>query len=104
MTNSIIYTHILRKMLVVLKNAVFKQLSILCLKRVFVLIKAVIRNNGIICTVSALIASMAYSIIFLGASIRRVFPSVIFLSRDVAPVSAMCIVSSTSSICSTLFC
>ena len=42
---------------------------------------------------------MATSIIFLSAGTRRVFPVEIFLSRDVAPVSAICIVSSTSSIC-----
>ena len=47
---------------------------------------------------------MAASIIFLSAGTRRVFQVEIFLSRDVAPVSAMCIVSSTSSICSSSFC
>ena len=47
-----------------------------------------------------LIASMAASIIFLSAGTRRVFPAEIFLNRDVAPVSAICMVSSTSSICS----
>ena len=40
------------------------------------------------------------SIIFLSAGTRRVFPVEIFLNRDVAPVSAICMVSSTSSICS----
>ena len=55
-------------------------------------------------TVSVLIASMAASIIFLSACTRRVFPVEIFLSRDVAPLSAMCIVSSTSSICSSSVC
>ena len=47
-------------------------------------------NNSIIYTVSVLIASMAASIIFLSAGTRRVFPVEIFLSRDVAPVSAIC--------------
>ena len=50
-----------------------------------------------------LIASMASSIIFLSAGTRRGFP-VEVLSRDVSPVSAMCIVSSTSSICSSSIC
>ena len=57
----------------------------------------------IIVTVSVLISPMAASIIFLGACTRRVFPVDIFLSKDVAPVSATCIVSSTSSVCSSLF-
>ena len=61
---------------------------------------AVIRENSIIYTVSVLIASMAASIIFLRAGTRRVFPAEILLSSDVAPLSVMCIVSSTSSICS----
>ena len=47
---------------------------------------------------------MAASIIFLGAGTRRVFPAEIFLTRDVAQVSAMFIVSGTSSICSSLLC
>ena len=47
-----------------------------------------------------LIASMAASIIFLSAGTRRVFTAEIFLNRDVAPVSAIWMVSSTSSICS----
>ena len=47
---------------------------------------------------------MAESIIFLGAGTRRVFPVEIILSSDVAPVSTMCIVSSTSSICSVSVC
>ena len=68
------------------------------------LIRAVIRKNSIIYTVSVLIASMAASIIFLSAGTRRVFPVEIFLNRDVVPLSAMCIVSSTSSICSSSFC
>ena len=54
--------------------------------------------------VSVLIASMAASIIFLRAGTRRVFPVEIFLSREVAPLSAICIVSSTSSICSSFCC
>ena len=54
----------------------------------------------IIYTVSVLIASMAVSIIFLSAGSRRVFPVEFLLGSDVAPVSAMWIVSSTSSICS----
>ena len=62
--------------------------------------RAVIRNNNIIYTLSVLIAS----IIFLSAGTRRVFPVEIFLIRDVEPVSAMCIVSCTSSICSSSFC
>ena len=62
--------------------------------------RAVIRNNIIIYTVSVLIVFMAASIIFLSAGSRRVFPVEIFLSRDGAPMSAMFIVSSTSS----LFC
>ena len=47
---------------------------------------------------------MAASIIFLRAGTRRVFPVEIFLSREVAPLSAICIVSSTSSICSSFCC
>ena len=61
-------------------------------------------NNSIIYRVSVLIASMAASIIFLSAGTRRVFPEEIFFSRDVAALSANCIVSSTSSICSSLCC
>ena len=55
-------------------------------------------------TVSELIASMAASIIFLSACSRRVFPVEIFLSRDVTPLSAIFIVSSTSSICFSSVC
>ena len=69
-----------------------------------VLIGAVIRNTSIIYTVSVLITSMAASIMFLSTGTRRVFPFEIFLGRDVAPVSAMRIVFSASSICSSLFC
>ena len=58
-------------------------------------------NNIIIYTVSALIASMAASIIFLSAGTTRVFPVELFLSRDVALVSVMYIVSS---ICPSMFC
>ena len=54
--------------------------------------------------VSVLIVSMASFIIFLSAGTRRVFPVEILLSRDVSPVTAMCIVSSTSSICSSSVC
>ena len=61
-------------------------------------------KNIIIYRVSALIGSMAASIIFLSAGTRRVFSVEIFLIMDVAPVTAMFIVSSTSSICSSLFC
>ena len=61
-------------------------------------------NNIIIYTVNALLASMVDSIIFLSAGTRRVFPVEIFLSRDVAPVSAMFIASSTSSICPSMLC
>ena len=61
-------------------------------------------NNSIIYRVSVLIASMAASIIFLSAGTRRVFPVEIFLSRDVAPLSAIYIVSSTSSIYSSSCC
>ena len=68
------------------------------------LIRAVIINNIIIYTMSALLASMDASIILLNTGTRSVFPVEIFLSRDVVPVSAMFIVSSTSSICSSLFC
>ena len=68
------------------------------------IIRAVSRNNSIIFTVSVLIASMAASIIFLSADTRRVFPVEILLSRNVAPVSAMCIVSITWSICSSAVC
>ena len=46
---------------------------------------AVIGNNSIIYTLSVLIASMAASIIFLSASIRRVFPVELLLSSDVKP-------------------
>ena len=75
-----------------------------CLKSIDGTIRAVIRNSSIIYTVSLLIAYMAVSIIFLSAGTRRVFPSEIFHSRDVAQVSEMCIVSSTSFICSSSFC
>ena len=54
--------------------------------------------------ISALISSMGASIIFLSAGTRRVFPVEILMSRDIAPVNAMCIVSSTSSICSSPVC
>ena len=67
------------------------------------LIRAVIRSKSVIYTVSVLITSMAASIIF-SACTRRVFPLEILLSRDVAQVSAMCIVSSTSSVCSSSAC
>ena len=40
----------------------------------------------------------------LSADTIRVFPVEVFLSRDVAPVSAICIVSSTSYNCSSSFC
>ena len=49
------------------------------------------------------ITSIAASIIFLSTNTRRMFLVEIFLSRDVAPLRAMCIVSSTSSICSSCF-
>ena len=67
------------------------------------LIRAVIRKNSIY-TVSVLIASMADSSIFLSECTRRVLPVYIFLTRDVAPPSAVCIVSSTSSISSSSVC
>ena len=60
------------------------------------LIRAVIRKNSIIYTVSVFIASMDASIIFLSECTSRVFPVEIFLSSHVA-LSTMCIVSSTSS-------
>ena len=56
------------------------------------MIRDVIRKNNIIYTVSVSIWSMAASIIFLTACTRRVFPVDTFLSRYVAPLSAMCIV------------
>ena len=59
--------------------------------------RAVIRKNSIIYTLSVLMVSMAASLIFLSVGTRRVYPVEIFLSRDVAPMSAMCIVSSASS-------
>ena len=65
---------------------------------------SLLRKNNIIYTASVFISSMAASIIFLSAGTRRVFPVEILLSRDVAPVSVMCIVASTSSICSIAVC
>ena len=62
--------------------------------------KRAVITNYIMYTVSVFIASMAASIIFLSVGTRRVFPAEIFLNRDVASVSAICMVSSTSSICS----
>ena len=64
----------------------------------------VIRNNSIIYTVSVLIMSMVACFIFLITGTRRVVPIKIFLSKDLAPVSEMIIVSSTSSICSSSLC
>ena len=57
-------------------------------------------NNRIIYTISVLIAS----IIFLSVGTRRVFQVELLLSSYVVPLSAMCIVSSTPSICSALVC
>ena len=89
-------------------------------RRWVVLIRIVIQNKSIFFThiwkriwplerflkqlflfcLSVLIASMADSNIFLSAGTRRAFPVEILLSRDVA----MCIVSSTSSLCSSSVC
>ena len=66
--------------------------------------QGVIRNNSIIYTVSVLVASIAASILLLSAGTRRVFPVEIILSRYVAQVSAMCIVSSILSNCSSSVC
>ena len=60
-------------------------------------------NNYVFYTLRVLIASMDASI-FLSACTRPLFPVEIFISRDVAQVSAMCIVSSTCpSCCSSMF-
>ena len=50
------------------------------------MIRAVVRNNSIIYTVSVLIPPMAASITFLSAGTGRVLPAEILLSRYVAPV------------------
>ena len=103
--NIIMFTHIWKKILVTLLKAGFRNnLPSPAWRVSMALIRAVIINNIIIYTVSALISSRAAFIIFFSAGTRRVFPVEIFLSRDVAPVSAMFIVSSTSSIYLSLFC
>ena len=102
---SMTFTYIWKRILVAFRKAGFRNNFPSSVWRVWIiLIRAVLRKNSIVYTVSVLIASMAASIIFLSACTRRVFPVEIFLSRDLAPLRAMCIVSSSSSICSSSVC